>query len=69
MGYNHCQSITVTAAKLIAEAVEFSGLATMVRIVLMEYLNMNNFFNMPDADMKLMLEAAAESPPEVTENE
>ncbi len=47
----------------------FSGLATMVRIVLMEYLNMNNFFNIPDADMKLMLEAAAESPPEVTENE
>lgn len=47
----------------------FSGLATMVRIVLMEYLNMNNFFNMPVADMKLMLEAAAESPPEVTENE
>ena len=47
----------------------FSGLATMVRIVLMEYLKMNNFFNMPDADMKLMLEAAAESPPEVTENE
>lgn len=46
----------------------FSGLATMVRIVLMEYLNMNNFFNMPDADMKIMLEAAAESPPEETEN-
>ena len=41
----------------------------MVRIVLVEYLNMNNFFNMPDADMKLMLEVAAESPPEVTENE
>lgn len=46
----------------------FSGLATMVRIVLMEYLNMNNFFNMPDADMKIMLEAAAESPPKATEN-
>ena len=28
-----------------------------------EYLNMNTFFNMPDADMKLMLEEAAESPP------
>ena len=41
----------------------FSGLATMVRIVMMEYLNMNNFFNMPDADMKRMLENAAESPP------
>ena len=47
----------------------FSGLATMVRIVLMEYLNMNKFFNMPDAGMKLMLEAAAESPLGVTENE
>ena len=40
----------------------------MVRIVLTEYLNMNNFFNMPDADMKLMLEAVSESPPETTEN-
>lgn len=38
----------------------FSGLATMVRIVMMEYLNMDTFFNMPDADMKLMLEDAAE---------
>ena len=47
----------------------FSGLATMVRIVLMEYLNMNKFFNMPDADMKLMLETVAESPLGVTENE
>ena len=35
----------------------------MVRIVMMEYLNMNNFFNMPDADMKRMLENAAESHP------
>ena len=41
----------------------FSGLATMVRIVMMEYLNMNNLFNMPDADMKMMLENAVESPP------
>ena len=45
----------------------FSGLATMVRIVMMEYLNMNTFFNMPDADMKLMLENAAESPPDTSE--
>ncbi|TXJ59712.1 transposase, partial [Prevotella brunnea] len=45
------------------------GLTTIVRFVLMEYLNMNNLFNKPDGDMKLMLEAAAESPPEVTENE
>lgn len=47
----------------------FSGLATMVRIVMMEYLNLNNFFNMPDADMKRVLEAAAESPPDAAENE
>ena len=45
----------------------FSGLATMVRIVMMEYLNMDTFFNMPDADMKLMLENAAESPPDTSE--
>ena len=32
----------------------FSKLATLVCIVLMEYLNMNTFFNMPEADMKRM---------------
>lgn len=31
---------------------------------MMEYLNIDTFFNMPDADMKLMLEDAAESPPD-----
>ena len=41
----------------------------MVRIVLMEYLNMNTFFNMPDADMKRMIEEAAESPPDSAETE
>ena len=33
----------------------FLGLATMVRIVLMYYLNMQAFFNQPDADLKIML--------------
>ena len=42
----------------------FSGLATMVRIVLMYYLNMQTFFNQPDADLKIMLpEASEEAPP------
>lgn len=41
----------------------FSGLATMVRIVLMYYLNINTFFNKPDEDLKLMLMEAAEPPP------
>ena len=41
----------------------FSGLATMVRIVMMYYLNLDTFFNQPDADLKIMLAEAAESPP------
>ena len=44
----------------------FSGLATMVRIVLMYYLNMNTFFNKPDEDLRLMLMEVSESPPEDT---
>lgn len=42
----------------------FSGLATMVRIVLMYYLNLEKFFNQPDADLKIMLAEASESPPQ-----
>ena len=40
-----------------------SGLATMVRIVLMYYLNLEQFLNQPDADLKIMLAGASESPP------
>ena len=39
-------------------------MATIVRIVLMYYLNLEKFFNQPDADLKKMLAEAAESPPE-----
>lgn len=46
----------------------FSGLATMVRIVMMYYLNLEKFFNQPDADLKMMLAEAAEEPPEAPEN-
>lgn len=42
----------------------FSGLATMVRIMLMYYINIESFFNSPDADLKIMLEKISESPPE-----
>lgn len=41
----------------------FSGLATMVRIVLMYYINLNNFFESPDEDLKRILQEAAEEPP------
>ena len=47
----------------------FSGLATMVRIFLMYYLNLHTFLNQPDADLKIMLELAAEAPPGEAENE
>ena len=47
----------------------FSGLATMVRIFLMYYLNLQTFLNQPDADLEIMLERASEAPPDDTENE
>ncbi len=43
----------------------FSGLATIVRIVLMYYMNLEKFLNQPDADLKSMLAQASESPPVV----
>ena len=43
----------------------FSGLATMVRIVLMYYINLDSFLESPDEDLKRMLEGCAESPPEL----
>lgn len=47
----------------------FSGLATMVRIVLMYYLNVDSFFNKPDEDLRLMLMEASEPPPDANEPE
>ena len=41
----------------------FSGLPTIVRIVLMYYLNLEKFLNRPDADLNIMLAEASESPP------
>ena len=41
----------------------FSGLATMVRIVLMYYINLDTFFESPDEDLKKLLKMSAESPP------
>ena len=42
----------------------FSGLATMVRIVLMYYLNLEKFFNFSDADLNKMLAEVSKSPPQ-----
>ena len=45
----------------------FSGLATMVRIVLMYYINLNTFFENPDRDLKKLIAEAAKSPPPVNQ--
>ena len=45
----------------------FSGLATMVRIVLMYYLHLEKSLNQPDADLNNMLAEASEPPPESIE--
>ena len=42
----------------------FSGLATIIRIVLMYYLNLEKFLNQPDADLNIMLAEASEHPPQ-----
>ena len=41
----------------------FSGLATMLRISLMYYLNIYTFFNKPEEDLRQMLMEIAEPPP------
>ena len=49
--------------KKLERAWSFSGLATMVRIVMMYYINLDTFFESPDEDLKRMLVETAESPP------
>ena len=68
MGHAHRQSVTLGLAKHLEQALGFSGLATIVRIVLMYYLNLEKFLNQPDADLKIMLAEAWNRPPEVLEN-
>ena len=46
----------------------FSGLATIVRITLMYYINMEKLFNNPYKDLEKMLAESLESPPENIEN-
>ena len=41
----------------------------MVRIVLMYYLNLQTFFNQPDADLKTLLKGEADPPPLRAESE
>ena len=42
----------------------FSGLATMVRITLMYYVDFHTLFNNPEKEWEIILANASESPPE-----
>ena len=42
----------------------FSGLATMVRIALMYYVNFYSLFNSPEKDWEMVWKSVAESPPD-----
>lgn len=44
----------------------FSGLATMVRISLMYYVDFYSLFNNPEKDWEYVLAEASETPPELT---
>ena len=46
----------------------FSGLATLVRIMLMYYLDLEKLLNQPDADWKIMIAEADDSPPDNSED-
>jgi IS4 transposase len=44
----------------------FSGLATMLRITLMYYVDFYSLFNQPDKDWKILLENTSKDPPQLT---
>ena len=52
--------------KRIKRSWSFSGLATMVRIMLMYYVNCYTFLEEPEKDWAKMLEEAKEGPPEAS---
>lgn len=52
--------------KRIKRSWSFSGLASMIRIMFMYYVNIYTFFEYPEKDWKMVLEKMQESPPEPT---
>ena len=43
----------------------FSGLATIIRIILMYYINLAKFLNQLDANLQILLAEVTESPPQM----
>lgn len=56
--------LLMAVQKRIRRAWSFSGLATMVRIMLMYYVNCYTFFENPEKDWSKMIAEAKETPPE-----
>lgn len=52
--------------KRIKRSWSFSGLATMMRIMLMYYVNCYTFLEDPERDWSLMMDAKDDSPPELS---
>lgn len=58
--------LVMVIRKRIKRTWSFSGLATMIRIMLMYYVNCYTFLENPEKDWAKMLEEAKEIPPEPT---
>lgn len=54
--------LLMTMQKGLTRSWSFSGLATMVRITLMSYVDFYSLFNHPEKEWKSMLEATSEAP-------
>lgn len=58
--------LLMVVQKRIRRTWSFSGLATMVRIILMYYVNCYTFFENPEKDWAKMIAEAKEKPPELS---
>lgn len=61
-GKRECHQNTLIANLLLTHSWIFSGLATMVRIMLMYYVDSYSLFNYLERDLEAMLKAASEGP-------
>ena len=64
MGDFDCQSVADGHAERLKRKWSFSGLATMVRITLMYYVDFYSLFNNPEKDWEILLQKASGAPPE-----
>jgi hypothetical protein len=58
------QPVMMVMQKGLKRQWSFSGLATMVRITLMYYVDFNSLFNNPEKEWEIILSEATGAPPE-----